>query len=201
MNFEILVATNNAHKLQEIRQILSPHHITVYGLSDLNINAPEVEENGSTYYENALIKAKSIQNLTKIAVMSDDSGIEIDGLGEHVPGIKSARYAASFGGYPKTFKHIFEALKDNSDRNAKFFCDICLVNVEDKPLRFEGITEGEIVKEITAQSDFGYDPIFLEKSLNKTYAEMSEKEKNSVSHRGRALKKMLSYLIINGLVD
>lgn len=199
MNFELLVATNNAHKLKEIRTILSPYHITVYGMKDLNIDIGEVEENGQTYFENALIKAKALQKVTTLPIIADDSGIEIDALGEHVPGIHSSRYAESFGGYSQTFDHIFDALKDGKSRKARFFCDICLVNVEDKPLLFEGIVEGEIVKEITDQSDFGYDPIFFENTLQKTYAAMSDEEKNSVSHRALALKKLLFYLMINKL--
>lgn len=197
MNFELLVATNNAHKMKEIRQILSPFHITVYGLNDLNIKMPDVEENGATYYENALIKATALQALTKMPIIADDSGMEIEALG-NIPGIKSARYAASFGGYPETFEHIFQELKGKS-RKARFVCDIVLVNVEDKPLRFEGIVPGRIVEKVTDQSSFGYDPIFIEDSLNKTYASMSEEEKNKVSHRGLALKKLLTYLKINGL--
>lgn len=197
MNFELLVATNNAHKLKEIREILSPYHITVYGMKDLNIDIGDVEENGKTYYENALIKANALKKVTKMPIIADDSGIEIEAL-NNAPGMYSARFAASFGGYPQTFEHIFKELEGKS-RKARFICDIVLVNVEDKPLRFEAIIPGTIVTEITDKSDFGYDPIFREDSLGKTYASMSEEEKNRVSHRGMALKKLLTYLRINGL--
>ena len=196
MNFELLVATNNAHKLKEIRQILSPFHITVYGMKDLNIDIGEVEENGKTYYENALIKAEALQKVTTMPIIADDSGIEIEGL-NNAPGLYSSRYAASFGGYPQTFEHIFHELEGKT-RNARFVCSIALVNVEDKPLKFEAIIPGRIVEKVTDESDFGYDPIFIENSLNKTYASMSEEEKNRVSHRGVALKKLLTYLRING---
>ena len=196
MNFELLVATNNAHKLKEIRQILSPFHITVYGMKDLNIEIEDVEENGKTYYDNALIKALALQKVTTMPIIADDSGIEIEAL-DNAPGIYSSRYASSFGGYPQTFAHIFKEIEGKS-RRARFVCDVVLVNVEDKPLKFEGIVPGKIVEKITDQSDFGYDPIFVEDSLNKTYASMSEEEKNKVSHRGVALKKLLTYLILNG---
>ena len=196
MNFELLVATNNAHKLKEIREILSPYHITVYGMKDLNIDIGDVEENGKTYYDNALIKAEALQKITTMPIIADDSGIEIEAL-NYEPGIYSSRYASSFGGYPQAFKHIFKELEGKT-RRARFVCDIVLVNVEDKPLKFEAIINGEIVKEITDQSDFGYDPIFKEDTLNKTYAAMTPKEKNQVSHRGVALKKLLVYLRING---
>ena len=129
-------------------------------------------------------------------IIADDSGIEIEAL-DNAPGIYSSRYASSFGGYPQTFAHIFKEIEGKS-RRASFVCDVVLVNVEDKPLKFEGIVPGKIVEKITDQSDFGYDPIFVEDSLNKTYASMSEEEKNKVSHRGVALKKLLTYLILNG---
>ncbi|MCR4912063.1 MAG: RdgB/HAM1 family non-canonical purine NTP pyrophosphatase [Bacilli bacterium] len=197
MNFELLVATNNAHKLKEIRKILSPYHITVYGMKDLNIDIGEVEENGKTYFENALIKATALQKITTMPIIADDSGIEIEAL-DNAPGLYSSRYASSFGGYPQTFEHIFKEI-DGKTRRARFVCDIVLVNVEEKPLKFEAIIPGHIVEKVTDQSDFGYDPIFIEDSLNKTYASMSEDEKNRVSHRGVALRKLLTYLRINGL--
>ena len=91
MNYEIILATNNKHKLKEVREILSPHNIIVYGLSDLNIKIPEVEENGTTYLENALIKAKAVQAFTTMPIISDDSGLEIMALNKE-PGLHSARY-------------------------------------------------------------------------------------------------------------
>lgn len=197
MNFELLVATNNAHKLQEIRQILSPYHITVYGMKDLNIDIGEIIEDGETYFDNALIKAKALQKVTSMPIIADDSGLEIEALGWK-PGIHSARYAENFGGHLNTIKHILEEIKGKS-RRARFVCDIVLVNVEDKPLKFEGIVNGVIAEEIHGEGGFGYDPVFIEDTLKKTYASMSQEEKNRVSHRGIALKKLLAYLRINNL--
>ena len=197
MNFELLVATNNAHKLQEIRQILSPYHITVYGMKDLNIDVGEIIEDGETYFDNALIKAKALQKVTSMPIIADDSGLEIEALGWK-PGIHSARYAESFGGHLNTIKHILEEIKGKS-RRARFVCDIVLVNVEDKPLKFEGIVNGVIAEDIHGEGGFGYDPVFIEDTLKKTYASMSQEEKNRVSHRGIALKKLLAYLRINNL--
>lgn len=197
MNFELLVATNNAHKLQEIRQILSPYHITVYGMKDLNIDIGEIIEDGETYFDNALIKAKALQKVTSMPIIADDSGLEIEALGWK-PGIHSARYAESFGGHLNTIIHILEEINGKS-RRARFVCDIVLVNVEDKPLKFEGIVNGVIAEEIHGEGGFGYDPIFIEDTLKKTYASMSQEEKNRVSHRGIALKKLLAYLRINNL--
>ena len=198
MNFEILVATNNKHKLQEIRQILSPHHITVYGMSDLNIEIGEVEENGSTYYENALIKAKALQEKTKMPIIADDTGLEILSM-DNRPGLYTARYASSLGGHQEAFKDIFKNI-EGKDRSAAFICSIVLLNVDENPLRFEARIPGHIATEVTKGDGFGYDPIFICDELNKTYAEMGQEEKNRVSHRGKALRKLLTYLKVNNLI-
>ena len=199
MNFELLVATNNAHKLKEIRQILSPHHITVYGMKDLNIDVGDIIEDGQTYFDNALIKAKALQEKTKMPIIADDSGLEVLAL-DKKPGLHSARFAEECGGHAQAMKKINEELS-NKDRTARFICDIVLVNVEDKPLLFEGIVPGRIGYEPDGDTGFGYDPIFICDELNKSYASLTEAEKNLVSHRGKALNKLLTYLKINGYAD
>ena len=199
MNYEIILATSNKHKLKEVREILAPHHIILYGLSDLSSKLPDVEENGETYAENALIKAKAVQKITKLPIISDDSGLEIMALNKE-PGIHSARYAESLGGHDNAIKEILKRLEGKEDRTARFVCDIVLLNVEDKTLVFEGIAEGTIAYEKSeAQGGFGYDPIFISKETGKCFAEMGE-EKNAISHRAKALKKLLTYLKINGFV-
>ena len=198
MNYEIILATNNKHKLKEVREILSPHNVIVYGLSDLNIKLPEVEENGKTYYENATIKAEAVQKFTTMPIISDDSGLEITALNNE-PGLHSARYAESLGGHDNAIKEILKRLEDKEDRSARFVCDIVLVNVEKKPLLFEGIAEGTIAKEKMGEGGFGYDPIFISKETGECFALMKE-EKNTVSHRAKALNKLLIYLKINGFV-
>ena len=198
MNFEIILATNNQHKLKEVREILSPHKIVVYGLKDLNIKLPPVEENGSTYAENALIKARAVQKLTTMPIISDDSGLEITALNNE-PGIHSARYAESLGGHDNAIKEILKRLEDKEDRSAKFVCDIVLLNVDEKPLIFEGVAEGTIAKEKMGEGGFGYDPIFISKETGECFALMKE-NKNTVSHRAKALKKLLTYFKINGFV-
>ena len=110
MNYELILATNNAHKLKEVREILSPHKITVYGLNDLNLKPKDVEENADTYSGNALIKAKSIQELTTMPIIADDSGMEIEAM-DNQPGLHSARFAAEHGGHPNAIKAILEELK------------------------------------------------------------------------------------------
>ena len=197
MNYEIILATNNAHKLKEVREILSPHKIVVYGLNDLNLKPDEAEENADTYQGNALIKARSVQKLTTMPIIADDSGLEILAM-DNKPGLKSARFATDCGGHDKAIQTILDYLKDKEDRSARFICDIILLNEGDKPLLFEGIVPGHIADKPFGEGGFGYDPIFVCDELNKTYAEMSQEEKNKVSHRGKALKKLLAYLKING---
>ncbi len=197
MNFEIVFASSNPHKVQEVRDILSSHGIIIYGLKDLNIDTIEIDENGSSYYENALIKAKAIKKLTSLPIIADDSGLEIEVL-NNKPGLYSARYANECGGYTNAIKEILNNLKNNN-RNARFICDVVLLNVEDMPLRFEGICLGHISKTPQGKLGFGYDPIFIPEGYEKSFAELEEKEKNQISHRARALKKLLTYLKINGL--
>lgn len=197
MNFELILATNNQHKLKEVRQILSPHKIVVYGLNDLNLKPEDVEENADTYYGNALIKAESVKKLTTMPIIADDSGLEIEAMNNE-PGLHSARFASSYGGHDKAIAKILDNLKDKDNRKARFVCDIVLLNVEDKPLLFEGIVPGHIAEQPYGEGGFGYDPIFIADELDKTYAEMNQEEKNKVSHRGKALKKLLTYLKING---
>ena len=196
MNYEIVLATNNAHKLKEVREILAPHKIVVYGLNDLNLKPEDVEENADNYYGNALIKAKSVQKLTDLPIIADDSGLEIEAM-DNAPGLRSARFANEHGGHENAIKYILDYLENKDNRKARFICDIVLLNVEKEPLLFEGIVPGHIAKEPYGKGGFGYDPIFICDELNKTYAEMSEDEKNRVSHRGKALKKLLTYLKIN----
>ena len=198
MNFEILLATNNKHKLQEVREILSPHGIIVYGISDLNLDYHEPIEDGLTYKDNALIKANALKELTDLPIIADDSGLEIEAM-DNKPGLYSARYAKENGGHSEAFKIIFKNLEGKS-RKARFVCDIILVNIEDKPLLFEGICPGNIATEPKGKEGFGYDPIFIPDGFNNSFAELKEKEKNDISHRGRALKKLLTYLRINGLI-
>ena len=198
MNFEMILATNNKHKLLEVREILSPYHIIVYGLGDLASKLVDVEENGKTYAENALIKAKAVQKLTTMPVIADDSGLEISALNNE-PGLHSARYASSLGGHDSAIKEILKRLESAKDRSARFVCDIVLLNTDKNPLIFEGIAEGTIAKEKMGEGGFGYDPIFISKETGKCFALMQE-EKNTVSHRAKALMKMLTYLKINGFV-
>ena len=196
MNYEIVLATNNKHKLQEVRSFLAPHKIVVYGLNDLNLKIGDVDENGKNYYENALIKAKAVAKLCDLPIIADDSGLEIEAL-DNEPGLHSARYAESLGGHANAIKEIVNRLKDKDNRKARFVCDIVLINEEDRPLLFEGIAPGTIAESPIGENGFGYDPIFQSSEINKRFSELTQEEKNKVSHRGKALKKLLTYLKIS----
>ena len=196
MNYEIILATNNKHKLQEVRAFLAPHKITIYGLSDLNLRPEEVEENGKNYFENALLKAKAVAKLADLPIISDDSGLEIEALNNE-PGLHSARYAESLGGHANAIKEILKRLEGKDNRKARFVCDIVLINDSDKPLLFEGVAPGYIADSPIGENGFGYDPIFQSAEVNKRFSELTQEEKNKVSHRGKALLKLLTYLRIN----
>jgi len=200
MNFELLVASGNKHKVDEIRQILSPHGITVYGIKDLNLKDLVEPENGNTYKENALIKAYELNKQVTMPIIADDSGIEIEALGNK-PGLHTARFATEMGGHDKANRFIVDECKKGGNNRATFYCDIVLINVEDKPLLFEGVVKGHISDDVKGSNGFGYDPIFICDEVNKCYAELSNKEKNLVSHRGKALKKLITYLLVNGFIS
>ena len=161
-------------------------------MNDLSLQPEDVEENSNTYYGNALIKATSVAKLTKLPVIADDSGLEIEAM-DNKPGLHSARFANECGGHQKAIEKILSIVNDN--RNARFICDIVLLNEEDKPILFEGIVKGKIAYQPYGQGGFGYDPIFICEATNKTYAEMGEEEKNKYSHRGTALQKLIDYLL------
>ncbi len=194
MNYEMIFATNNKHKLQEVREILSPKGIVVYGLSDLLLKPEEAEENGKDYAENALIKAKAVQKLTILPVIADDSGLEVLSM-DNKPGLHTARFADQCGGYQNAFNEIFKQI-ENKDRSARFMCTIALLNVDDKPLIFEGKVPGHIAEQAYGEGGFGYDPIFVCDEVGKTYAELDKATKNKVSHRAKALLKMVTFLRI-----
>ena len=196
MKKEICLATNNRNKLREYREILSPLGYLVYCPNDLNI-ANDPEETGSTYEENSYIKAKSLAKLVPFPVIADDSGLEIDALGGF-PGLHSSRYADSLGGdYRKVCAELLHKMEGKTDRKASFHCTICLLESPTaKPLFFEGVCPGYITMERKGDHGFGYDPIFHCVDPEMDFGTASEDEKNAVSHRARALRKLLVYLSI-----
>ncbi len=185
---DIMIATSNLGKVKEYKQLLEPLGYVVHSLKEM---VPvDIDENGQTFAENALIKAKSIKNKCDMIVIADDSGLEIDALNKE-PGIHSARYLAGHD-YDYKNKVILERMKNKTDRKARFICAIALI--DDKQHVFEGVMEGTIAYEPAGSNGFGYDPIFVVPQFNLTSAQLTAQEKNSVSHRGQATKKLLAYL-------
>lgn len=190
---DLTLATHNPHKLQEFKDYLKPLGIQVHSEKEFN-NGIEVEETGKTYEENALLKAKAILPYSPYPVLADDSGIEISALGEHFPGIFSARYLESLA--PTSLeadRKILEKMKKETNRDAAFHCALVLLE-KDMVHSFEGICEGSILFEIRGEGGFGYDPIFHSKEGNVNFGECDEETKSRFSHRGKAIEKLLAYL-------
>lgn len=187
----IVLATNNQHKLKEFKEILTNYKIIT--LKDIEYSN-EIEENGQTFEENALIKAKTIHNYLiqkglNYIVIADDSGLCVNSL-NGAPGVYSARYAGEHGDDQANRNKLQKELEEK-DRSAYFICTIVVYYPNGKYKVFEGKTYGEIITEELGSKEFGYDCIFYSKELNKTFGEATEEEKNSISHRGRAIKEML----------
>lgn len=191
---ELMIATSNAHKVDEFKKMLEPRGIVVKSLLDLD-ESFDIEENGTTFEENALIKARSIARHLNMPVISDDSGLVIDALGG-APGIHSARFLGHDTDYTTKNTIILSRLADvkGEDRSARFVCAIGLVYPDGKELTFTGTIEGYIHDQIEGPNGFGYDPIFYYPPFGTTTANVPDEMKNAVSHRGNALKKLMEYL-------
>ncbi len=187
---KIIFATGNKGKIKEIQMILADLGVEVITMKDAGI-VIDIEENGSTYEENALIKAKAVAAHTGAIVMADDSGLEIDYLNNE-PGIYSARYMGEDTSYTIKNANLIERLNGvpDEERTARFVCAIAAVMPDGKEITTRGIIEGRIGYEEKGSNGFGYDPIFYVPRFGKTTAELSEEEKNQVSHRGNALMLM-----------
>jgi XTP/dITP diphosphohydrolase len=198
MKKQLALATHNKNKLREFRELLEPLGYLVYSASDLNILEEPVED-GLTYADNALIKAKALRSQVPWPVIADVSGIEIHALGAHFPGVLSARYVENIahGDYHLANQMILEMMKDASDRSAEYHCCICLLEKpEAKPLFFEGVCKGHILTAAKGTHGFGYDPIFHADAADLDFGVCSEEEKNRVSHRAEAFRKLIVYLSI-----
>ena len=189
---ELVIASRNAHKIKELEAILreSLSDVKLLSLDEAGIFG-EIEENGTTFGENALIKARAAARSGKIGV-GDDSGLCVNALGG-APGVYSARYAGEEADDDKNIDKLLNELHKLPDapRDAKFVCAICVCRPDGEVLHLRGESEGVIIDERKGDGRFGYDPIFLYPLMGKTFAEMNSLEKNSVSHRGRAIEKLL----------
>ncbi len=191
---KIIFATGNEGKLKEIRMILADSGLEVLSLKEAGIKA-EIEENGTTFEENALIKARAVAELSGLPAMADDSGLEVDYM-DKAPGIFSARFLGEDTSYRIKNQYIIDQLAEarEEERSARFVCAIALVYPDGRTLTTQAAIEGFIAKEERGEGGFGYDPIFYLPEYGKTTAELPPEEKNQISHRGKALRQMKELL-------
>ncbi len=203
MEDRIIFATSNQDKLREVREILSPLQLEVVSMKEAGVSA-EIEENGSTFEENSLIKARGIWEISGGTVLADDSGLEIDALGGE-PGIYSARYMGYDTSYHVKNRALIDALEGVEDekRTARFVCAVSAVFPDGSHSTVRGTMEGRIGYEEAGENGFGYDPIFFLKEYSMTSAQIPPEVKNSLSHRGKALRliagEIAAYRERNGL--
>jgi XTP/dITP diphosphohydrolase len=188
---DLVFATNNKHKLEEIQQLIGVK-INLKSLSDINCS-DEIPEDFFTLEENASQKANYIFNKYNMDCFADDTGLEIEAL-KGDPGVLSARYAGESKDSEANMKKVLEELKGEKNRNARFRTVISLI-IDKKEYFFEGIVNGEILEGKTGKDGFGYDPIFMPTGYSESFAEMSIDEKNLISHRAIATKKLVGFLL------
>lgn len=189
---EFIFASHNKGKISEIRSILSPLGIQILSGEDLCL--PDVKETGTTFEENAYLKALSAAKERNIPCIADDSGLCVDAIGGR-PGVYTARYAPNRDFDKGMDKLLCELAETNSDnRSAHFSCVIVLAHPDGSYKSFEGRVDGHIATQKSGHAGFGYDPIFIPTGYDRSFAEFSSEEKNKISHRGRALQKFINYL-------
>ena len=190
---KLILASNNAHKLQEFEQILAGTGIVVIPQREAGCDF-EAEETGDTFEENALIKAEAAMKATGHAAVSDDSGLEVDALGG-APGVYSARYTGNETDSDADRREfLMRNLEGEEHRRARFVSSICCIFPNGDILRARGTCEGDIANFMRGENGFGYDSMFIPEGFTKTMAELSPEEKNKISHRGRALREFADIL-------
>lgn len=193
---EIVLATRNKKKVEEIRRITADLRIAILSLNDFP-DCPETVEDRDTFEGNAVKKATEVCRCTGKPALADDSGLEVEALGG-APGVYSARYAGASGDGvdKKNCEKLLDELKSTPDeqRSAQFVCCVALAYPDGDVLTFVGYAKGRIIREPRGASGFGYDPVFIPEGKNRTFAEMSGEEKDQLSHRGKALEKLTEFL-------
>lgn len=187
---KIIFATSNEGKMKEVREILADLNVPVLSLREAGIKA-DIVEDGSTFEENAIIKARAIMEMSNAVVLADDSGLEVDYINKE-PGIYSARYMGEDTPYAVKNQNIIDRLQgaEGKERSARFICAIAAALPDGRILTTRATIEGQIGHEERGENGFGYDPIMYLPELGKTTAELSMEEKNQISHRGKALRLM-----------
>ena len=188
---QIIFSSHNEGKIKEIRALLSPLGLDVLSAQDIDL--AEVIETGLTFEENAKIKALTAAKAAGIPALADDSGLCIHAL-DNKPGIYSSRYAQKMGGYPAAFADILKRLENNPDKTAHFICVSVFAFPNGETKTFEGRVDGKIVRPRNGENGFGFDPIFMPDGFTQSFAELSEIKKNTISHRGKAVKAFIEYL-------
>lgn len=186
----LVFATNNKHKIREISDLLGDD-VKILGLSDFNITG-DIPEEAETLEENALYKARYVHDRTGMNVFADDTGLEVTALGG-APGVYSARYAGESKSFDDNIDKLLAELQGKEDRSARFRTVIALI-LDGKEYLFEGIIEGERISERRGDGGFGYDPVFIARGYDRTFAEIPLREKNSISHRARAMRQLITFL-------
>ena len=189
---KLIIASNNAHKIREIKRMLGESFDEILSLSEAGISHETVED-GETFMENALKKAREICVLSGFAALADDSGICAHALGGE-PGVYSARYSGGHGNDGDNNALLIRNLADKEDKTAHYTCAMALVYPDGREVTAEGYMYGEIISVGRGTAGFGYDPIFVPVGESRTVAEMTDDEKNAISHRGRALALLLERL-------
>ena len=190
-NFDkIIFATSNQGKMDEIRMIMKDCNLPIVSLKEAGIDV-DIDENGETFEENALIKARTIMKLTGCLTLADDSGLEVDYINKE-PGVYSARYLGYYTPYSEKNQSIIDRLKDavGEERSARFVCAIAACFPDGEEVVTRGTIEGQIGYEEVGDNGFGYDPIMYVPELDKTTAQLDTEYKNKISHRGKALRQM-----------
>ena len=192
-NKNLLIASNNKHKIREIKEILKNKFDNIFSLQEMGIDV-DVEETGLTFEENAIIKAREIAKISNMVTLADDSGLEVYALNNE-PGVYSARYAGVPCNDYNNNELLLKNLASQIDRRARFVSVVALYYNESKIITATGFCEGEILSEYRGENGFGYDPLFLSYDLNLTFAEATEQEKNGISHRAKALKILFEKIL------
>lgn len=187
---ELVFATNNKHKIKEINDLLDDN-FTILGLADTGITE-DIPEEAETLEENALFKARYVHEKTGLNVFADDTGLEVPSLGG-APGVHSARYAGESKSFDDNIEKLLREMKDMTERSARFRTVIALI-LDGSEYLFEGTVEGEIIRQRRGSGGFGYDPVFLASGYDLTFAEIPLSEKNRVSHRAKAMRKLIGFL-------
>lgn len=192
---KVVLASGNSGKLREIQAVLDQQRFQLIKQSEFNV--PDVPETGTTFVENAIIKARHAAEITGLAALADDSGIEVDAL-QGAPGVYSARYAGTHGEDDANNSKLLAAMNDvaEPDRAARFRCVIVYMRHKDDPMPLicEGTWEGKILLDLSGPNGFGYDPLFYVPTHGCSSAELDPAEKNRISHRAQALQKLISAL-------